>query len=173
MMKKSIIILFAVVMVMLTAAGCRTSGPVAESSDTHVTDSTTVTVRERAVPVKVPGASFSTVLEIHCDPETNGPVLSGGQGTDFGPDESFSAELEGNRLKISYLTDSLTHEITVRDSLINRIRKESVRTEKIKEVREVRWYDTASHWVASLTLLYLLFRAGLFIKNPLINLIKR
>jgi len=175
-------ILLLLMMVMLGAVGCRTSGPVAESSQASTVDSTKVTVRERQVPVRVPGVSFDTYIEIACDPVTNLPAIAnrGSDGWSFPifdtgslpgwfhgsgkPPGKLGAELEdGRRLKISFVSDSLTHLIQVRDSVINRYRSETTQSRATAYVRDIRWYDRVSHWVAGLVLAYGIFVSGKYI----------
>lgn len=176
-------------MVMLGAIGCRTSGPVAESTATKTIDSTHVTVRERMVPVNVPGVSFDTYIDIACDPVTNMPAIAnrGSAGSAFPifdpgmlpgwlsggeplkvPTGTVDAEMQAGRLKISFLSDSIQRLVQVQDSIIKNYRTEHTSSTAIEYVRDVRWYDRVSHWVTALVLAYGIYQAG---RN--INLLKR
>lgn len=161
--------LLVLVTMVVLLGGCRPSMPVS-SKNSEVRDSVSITVRDRIVPVKVPGAEFNTELNIFCDPVTNMPYIRPGHGnresySEKGTGEEFNALLEGNRLKISYLQDSISHLVRVRDSLVNRIRLERERESDVVYVHRPKWYDRVCYVVTVLTAVFVAFRAGKLYRN--------
>lgn len=164
---------YLLVLGVVVLAGCRSNGP-APTDNTIITDSTTVQVRERQEAIKLPGAVFTTELEIICDPITLHPYISEPgeppEGNDSGVnDAEFEALLEGSRLKISYIQDSLTHLVTLKDSIINRFRNQEKGTHEVIYEHQPKWYDKPSYAVTLLALLYVLYRS----RGAILKLIRK
>lgn len=171
MIRKAIKYLLVLGVVVLV--GCRSNGP-APTDNTIITDSTTVQVRERQEAIELPGAVFTTELEILCDPITMLPYITDpakppetkGHGIN---DAEFEAYLEGSRLKISYIQDSLTHLVTLKDSIINRFRNQEKSTHEVIYVHKPKWYDKPSYAVTLLALLYVLYQS----RGAILKLLKK
>ena len=164
---------YLLVLGVVVLVGCRSNGPV-PADYTTVTDSTTLQVRDRVEAIKLPGAVFTTELEILCDPITMLPYINDPgkpqEAKDYGiNDAEFEALLEGSRLKISYIQDSLTHLVMLKDSIINRLRNQEKSTHEVIYEHQPKWYDKPSYAVTLLTLLYVLYQS----RGAILKLIRK
>lgn len=153
---------FPILMLLFSVVGCCPVKRTASHTDYTVMDSIWTVEKERWVPLKVPARKIEYTLRVECDPVTNKPVVK--QHTEKGENMSSTANIDDNGLlTVTARCDSLQELIAVKDTEINRLRKEETIITKVVEVpRPVAWYDKVCRWFTGVVggggLLFLAFK---------------
>lgn len=122
-----------------------------QATRTETRDSVVTEVIPRIERVTTPAITTSMDLQIECDPQTLKPKPVKKKESSKG--QSLNADLDANgNLHIECKTDSLEHEIEVRDTTIKHLRE--VKNTEYREVpAPTPWYDKAARAVCIIVIL--------------------